>query len=269
MPSLHFVNPQDYVHEAANCRKFRKLYAAPRLEGIAAPDVVDSLTTKRVLVMDWIEGTKQPQWGPDAERLICLGLECSVYQLLQTGFLHSDPHAGNLLRTADGDLCYLDFGMITQVAEEQRNALVKAVSFLYSKDFDRLAGTFVELGFVSRGDDDDTAALEGLGPALRAAFTNATADSSSDSSSGGRGESLLDLNFAKLSSNIANVAFEFPIRIPPYWSLTLRCLAILEGKRRGERSVEWLCLTPPGGQNHPPIFTSPTTSNTHTHRHRA
>lgn len=82
----------DYIHEAANARKFRKLYAAPRLEGIAAPDVVDSLTTKRVLVMDWIEGTKQPQWGADAERLISLGLECSVYQLLETGFLHSDPH---------------------------------------------------------------------------------------------------------------------------------------------------------------------------------
>ena len=82
----------DYIHEAANARRFRKLYAAPRLEGIAAPDVVDSLTTTRVLVMEWIEGTKQPQWGADAERLISLGLECSVYQLLETGFLHSDPH---------------------------------------------------------------------------------------------------------------------------------------------------------------------------------
>jgi predicted unusual protein kinase regulating ubiquinone biosynthesis (AarF/ABC1/UbiB family) len=81
----------DYVHEAANCQKFRKLYGS--LEGIAAPEIVDSLTTKRVLVMEWIEGTKQPQWGTDAERLICLGLECSVYQLLQTGFLHSDVRA--------------------------------------------------------------------------------------------------------------------------------------------------------------------------------
>lgn len=69
-----------------------RYYAAPVLEGITAPQVVDELTTKRVLTMEWIEGTKLP-WGDDAERLIGLGLECSTYQLLEKGFLHADPHA--------------------------------------------------------------------------------------------------------------------------------------------------------------------------------
>lgn len=36
-----------------NCRTFKELYG--KLEGITAPEVVDSLTTKRVLVMEWIE----------------------------------------------------------------------------------------------------------------------------------------------------------------------------------------------------------------------
>ena len=31
-------------------------------------------------------------------------------QLLETGLLHADPHPGNLLRTADGRICILDFG---------------------------------------------------------------------------------------------------------------------------------------------------------------
>lgn len=38
--------------------------------------------------MEWIEGTKLP-WGEDSERLIGLGLECSIYQLLEEGFLHA------------------------------------------------------------------------------------------------------------------------------------------------------------------------------------
>ena len=204
------------------------------LEGITAPRVVDEMTTKRVLTMEWIEGTKLP-WGDDAERLIGLGLECSTYQLLEKGFLHADPHAvclfrrtrrgrgkkgeiegcvsalvltisslppslppslvytqGNLLRTTNGDLAYLDHGMLTQITEEQRFALIKAVSFLYNKEFDKLAGSFVDLGFVS--EDGDPTALEGFGPALRAAFTNASTS---------RGDnSLMDLNFAKLSANI-------------------------------------------------------------------
>jgi len=99
---------------------------------------------------------------------------------------------GNLLRTTNGDLAYLDHGMLTQITEEQRFALIKAVSFLYNKEFDKLAGSFVDLGFVSK--DGDPSALEGFGPALRAAFTNA-------STSGGD-NSLMDLNFAKLSANI-------------------------------------------------------------------
>jgi len=82
--------------------------------------------------------------------------------------------------------------MLTQITEEQRFALIKAVSFLYNKEFDKLAGSFVDLGFVS--EDGGPTALEGFGPALRAAFTNA-------STSGGD-NSLMDLNFARLSANI-------------------------------------------------------------------
>lgn len=36
-------------------------------------------------------------------------------QLLESGFLHADPHPGNLLRTPDGRLCVLDFGLMTEV----------------------------------------------------------------------------------------------------------------------------------------------------------
>ena len=35
-------------------------------------------------------------------------------QLLETGFLHADPHPGNLLRTPDGRICVLDFGLVTE-----------------------------------------------------------------------------------------------------------------------------------------------------------
>ena len=46
-------------------------------------------------------------------------------QLLETGLLHADPHPGNLLRTADGKICILDFGLMTEVAPERRIALVE------------------------------------------------------------------------------------------------------------------------------------------------
>ena len=33
----------------------------------------------------------------------------------RTGFLHADPHPGNLIRTPDGRICVLDFGLMTEV----------------------------------------------------------------------------------------------------------------------------------------------------------
>lgn len=38
-------------------------------------------------------------------------------QLLDTGFFHADPHPGNLIRTPDGRLAILDFGLVTVIDE--------------------------------------------------------------------------------------------------------------------------------------------------------
>lgn len=51
---------------------------------------------------------------------IDVGLQCSVLQLLGTGYFHSDPHRGNLLQSPSGDLVYLDFGMMSEVPADQR-----------------------------------------------------------------------------------------------------------------------------------------------------
>ena len=47
--------------------------------------------------------------------LVNLGVITYLTQLLDTGFFHADPHPGNMLRTPDGRLAILDFGLMTQV----------------------------------------------------------------------------------------------------------------------------------------------------------
>ena len=44
------------------------------------------------------------------------GLEACVAQLTYTGFVHADPHEGNLLLDrSDGSLVFLDFGLVSEV----------------------------------------------------------------------------------------------------------------------------------------------------------
>lgn len=51
------------------------------------------------------------------QRLWLEQVQCSLRQMLENGFFHADPHAGNLLALPNGKLCYLDFGMVSGVTK--------------------------------------------------------------------------------------------------------------------------------------------------------
>lgn len=203
----------DYVNEADNCERFAELYAKDN-DNVYVPKVYRKFTTKRILCLEWIDGDKAP-WLPkeDAQRLIQIGVQCSLQQLLDKGFVHADPHGGNLLRMKDGKLCYLDFGMCVEVEEQIRYDLIAAIVRLINRDFENLGQDFIKLGFLPK--DADT---KPFAPLLVQAF--------GDASTGG---SLSDLSFSRLADNLSGLAFATPIRIPVFFTLIIRSLTILEG----------------------------------------
>ncbi len=85
----------------------------------------------QVLVMSWVEGEKLSESSAeDVKKLCSTLLNCYLIQLLETGFLHADPHPGNLLRSAEGRLVILDFGLITEVRLVVLLAMVMVVDRL-------------------------------------------------------------------------------------------------------------------------------------------
>ena len=69
-----------------------------------------------MLTTEWVEGEKLSESNAgDLLQLVKVALNCYLMQLLESGFLHADPHPGNLLRTENGSLCVLDYGLMTQV----------------------------------------------------------------------------------------------------------------------------------------------------------
>ena len=73
----------DYVREAKNCERFRGLYG--QWDDVVVPSACTQLTRKKVLVMEWAEGTKGPWMGPDGIDMVRIGLRCSTDQLLRSG----------------------------------------------------------------------------------------------------------------------------------------------------------------------------------------
>ena len=206
----------DYINEGGNADKFRRLHAHNLR--IAVPTIYWQATSRRVLTMEWIEGTKLTNLeavraiGVDPDDMVQVGVNCSLQQLLEHGFFHADPHPGNLLALADGRLAYLDFGMMSEVSRAARTGLIQAVVHLVNRNFSSLSKDFVSLGFLSEEVD-----LEPIVPAFESVFGQALE----------MGVSRMD--FKAVTDDLSGVMYRFPFRVPPYYALIIRSLVTLEG----------------------------------------
>lgn len=198
----------DYRKEAKNGIKFRQLYGG--IKDVFVPEMYLERTTRRVLIMEWVEGQKLTEVKD--LYLIEVGVYSSFNQLLEYGFYHADPHPGNLLRTNDGKLAYLDFGMMGEFEPELRDGFIEACLHLVNRDYDALAKDFVTLGLLPPTADKDA-----VTDALTGVFQMAVA------------KGVRNISFGDLLGNLGSTMYKFKFRIPSYFSLVIRSLAVLEG----------------------------------------
>jgi predicted unusual protein kinase regulating ubiquinone biosynthesis (AarF/ABC1/UbiB family) len=71
------------------------------------------------------------------------------------GFFHGDVHAGNLMLLDDGDIGFLDFGIVGRFDAEQRRLVTDYVIAFTTGDYRKLADTVVAMGGVADGTDLD------------------------------------------------------------------------------------------------------------------
>jgi predicted unusual protein kinase regulating ubiquinone biosynthesis (AarF/ABC1/UbiB family) len=104
----------DYLLEAKHMKLFKEMLKVFPFAKV--PDVIDSLTTPRLLTMTWLQGDKLLAFVDAPQELrneisTCL-FKAWYYPLYHYGILHGDPHLGNYSWSGDGQLNLLDFGCI-------------------------------------------------------------------------------------------------------------------------------------------------------------
>lgn len=173
--SKRIADELDFRQEARNADELRRNFAEdPR---VVVPAVEPELTRQRVLVLEYVEGTRVDRLHQRlAQGELQLGalvgsvIELYVKMMLEDGVFHADPHAGNLLVDPDGRLVLLDFGMVLRVDAETRRRLLHTVLAVARQDVDGVIAGFYELGIldpeVDRGTVRD-AAQRLMGVALR------------------------------------------------------------------------------------------------------
>ncbi len=119
----------DYVREADNLRMIGKNLDEFKL--IVVPQPVDGYTSKRVLTMDYVSGTKVTAISPVAklelQRDVLADTLVQAYlkQIVLDGVFHADPHPGNVLVTDEGQLALIDLGMIGRISPHMQERLLK------------------------------------------------------------------------------------------------------------------------------------------------
>jgi ubiquinone biosynthesis protein len=136
----------DFRIEARNQEYFNSINPNPGR--VFAPAVVRELSSERVLVMEWVEGTPVAAAKLPAEQLKALaadGATSLIHQVLVDGFFNADPHAGNVIVTDDGRLAFIDWGMVGHLTRRLRHALADFWTAAVEQDAERLVRITAEL----------------------------------------------------------------------------------------------------------------------------
>ena len=106
----------DYEREAQNMRLYQHMLKDEAAVNLPSP--VDSLSTKRLLTMSWIEGQKlmaflETNPSQDMRNQIAMNMFRVWYvPFYYYGVIHGDPHLGNYSICPDGRINLMDFGSI-------------------------------------------------------------------------------------------------------------------------------------------------------------
>jgi ubiquinone biosynthesis protein len=158
----------DYRMEARNLELLAQNLRA--FDRIVVPLPVEDYTTSRVLTIDYIRGEKITKLSPlvrteiDGEKLAEQLFRAYLQQILVDGFVHADPHPGNVFLTDDNRIALLDLGMVTRISpgmQEKLLRLLLAVSEGRAEDAANVALTLgdVQPDFDEKGFRRDVADL--------------------------------------------------------------------------------------------------------------
>jgi predicted unusual protein kinase regulating ubiquinone biosynthesis (AarF/ABC1/UbiB family) len=139
---------------------------------VIVPKIVWEYSTRRVLVMEYLEGIKitdlagLERAGIDTQAVAQLVIDAYCEQLYLHGMFHADPHPGNLfVQPPDGPnggpkLVMLDFGLCRQLDDKFRLGYARLVNAMLSWNVGEMVQAFLDLGMKVKNPSDTKVYLE-------------------------------------------------------------------------------------------------------------
>uniref|UniRef100_A0A9I9CEB5 Protein kinase domain-containing protein n=1 Tax=Cucumis melo TaxID=3656 RepID=A0A9I9CEB5_CUCME len=162
----------DFEREANAIERIRHfLYSNNKKSPVLVPQVMKNIVTRRVLVMEYIDGIpilnlgdEMAKRGIDASGRLALAAKQKILSsltmaygqmILKSGFFHADPHPGNILICKGSEasqllefsvqVALLDYGQVKDLPDQLRLGYAKLVMDIADGDASRTAETFRKL----------------------------------------------------------------------------------------------------------------------------
>lgn len=118
---------------------------------VKIPHPYEQWTTRRVLVMEYIEGFKlrsrnQPELvGLDAANIARIITHAMARQIFVDRLFHADPSPGNILILSDRQIALLDFGAFGQVSKRRSELILRLILALQADNLEETTRVIIEL----------------------------------------------------------------------------------------------------------------------------
>ncbi|MEL6977716.1 MAG: AarF/UbiB family protein [Pseudomonadota bacterium] len=209
----------DLRMEAAAASEYADLIAGEA--GFRTPKVEWSLTAKRVLSADWVEGEGLGDLdalrarGVDLPELSQRIMRLFLRTGLRDGYFHADMHQGNLKLGPDGAVVIFDFGIMGRIDPLTRRTYAEILYSYLTRDYRRGAQAHFDAGYVPRSQDIDhfAQALRSIGEPIV-------------------GQQASEISMAKVLQQLFEVTEQFGMETRPELILLQRTMVVVEGVAR-------------------------------------
>jgi ubiquinone biosynthesis protein len=203
------------LNEFSNIERFGKNFANVR--NICVPKVYRELSNNNILCMDFIDGIKVTdidkivQNGIDIKTIARQGTDLYMTQMLDHGFFHADPHAGNIFVLNDGRIAFIDFGLMVSLMPSDKENLEDLILYLIRKEPEKFVSTLKKVAVDYSVKNEDNL--------VRGVFEFIEMISTS---------SLNNINLGKTINQLKMLLQENDVTLPEYLYLLMRGIILLE-----------------------------------------
>ena len=185
------------------------------------PVVYDEFSNNNVLCMEFIDGIKVTDkiellnHNIDPVKISEAGLRLFVSQILDYGFFHADPHAGNILVKKDGRVVFIDFGAVGKIQPNDKEILESLIVAFVAKNSNKIVRSLKKMA-VSYEIPDERRFGNDVEEVLN--FVHST--------------SLKDIDPHIIINKMKDVLKDNQLYMPDYFYLLFKGIGLIEGVGR-------------------------------------